>query len=131
MQRLRMFLLLAALFLAGGAVLAQSGGSYDVEWQVLGSAGLQSAPEHAPVARVNQPRFHLERHPLVVVRFDGARERQPCAGGHEDARPARRDVERGEDVGDRGCHERVVEDPCERDREDQLKRGSTAHDRSL
>jgi len=36
-----MFLLLAALFLAGGAVLAQSGGGYDVEWQVLGSAGEQ------------------------------------------------------------------------------------------
>jgi hypothetical protein len=29
------------LLLAGGAVLAQSGGSYDVAWQVLGSAGEQ------------------------------------------------------------------------------------------
>jgi hypothetical protein len=41
MQRVRSVLLLTTLLLAGGVVLAQSGGSYDVEWQVMGSAGQQ------------------------------------------------------------------------------------------
>lgn len=41
MRRVRIVLFLVTLFLAGGVVLAQSGGSYDVEWQVIGSAGEQ------------------------------------------------------------------------------------------
>jgi hypothetical protein len=43
MQCLRMILLLVVLLLFGGAVLAQSSGGYDVEWQVIGSAGEQFA----------------------------------------------------------------------------------------
>jgi hypothetical protein len=41
MQRVRIVFSLAILLLAGGVVLAQSGGSYDVEWQVIASAGEQ------------------------------------------------------------------------------------------
>ena len=41
MQRLGIALLLATLFVAVGAVLAQSGGNYDLEWHALGSAGEQ------------------------------------------------------------------------------------------
>ena len=41
MRRVRIVLLLTALLLVGGIALAQSGGSYDVEWQVIGSAGEQ------------------------------------------------------------------------------------------
>jgi hypothetical protein len=39
MKRNRVFLISLLLLMATGSVLAQSGGGYDVEWQVTGSAG--------------------------------------------------------------------------------------------
>jgi len=39
---------------------------------VLCGGRVRAAPDDAPVADVNQPRFNLERRPLVVGRPDGA-----------------------------------------------------------
>jgi hypothetical protein len=41
MKRQRILLLNVLLLLVTGTVLAQSGGDYDVHWQVIGSAGDQ------------------------------------------------------------------------------------------